>query len=260
MPAAGRVRLVSEGKQGGFMLGFKSTAVFGLALLACLVSGNAIQAETYVDKAHHFEIDLPKGWGPMSESELSAINGFANMRLGGAVTYLQGFRRKGTALGAFPYALVQFKEGSMNATYEEIENSITRDLPGAVKKAEGSLSDLTSNISVGSAVLDRLHDRIVIRMKLDVATIGTAQCLSVGHIGSEGIVFVHCYAQDKSFANCLRTFNDLNDGFEYDEGYNFKPGQGGSVLDGPMRHGIIGAIVALAVGGVLFGAKAVKIL
>jgi hypothetical protein len=242
------------------MLGFKTTVIFGLAMLACLVSGGSIQAETYRDKTHHFEIDLPAGWVPMSDSELSAINGFANMRLGGAVSYVQGFRRKGTQPGTFPYALVQFKEGSINASYDEIESSFARELPGAVKKVEGSLSDLTKNISVGNAVLDRLHDRIVIRMQMDLPGIGTAQCLSVGHIGSEGIIFVHCYAKDNAFASSLRSFNDLNDGFEYDQGYTFKPSQGGGALGGGLRGGIVGAVVALVVGGVLFALKAVKIL
>jgi hypothetical protein len=245
---------------GVFMLSFKTTVIFALAMLACLVSVRPIQAETYRDKTHHFEIDLPAGWVPMSDSELSQINSFANMRMGGAVTYLQGFRRKGTRLGTFPYALVQFKEGSINASYDEIESSFARELPGAIKKAEGSLSDLASNIAVGNAVLDRLHDRIVIRLEMDVTGIGKAQCLSVGHIGSEGMVFVHCYAQDKAFASCLRSFNDLNDGFEYDEGYNFKPGQGGGAFASGLRGGVIGAVGALVVGGVLFALKAVKIL
>jgi hypothetical protein len=225
---------------------FRLIHVFPIALVACLFSSHDVQAETFSDKDHHFSVDLPPGWTVMSDSELSRINSFAGSRMLGQISYVQGFRRRGSAPGTFPYALVQFQAGAMNASYEEIESSIARDLPGAVKKAEGSFSDLTKNVSLGNAVLDRSNNRIIIRMKMDLPGIGAAQVMSVGHISSEGIVFVHSYAKDDNFSSYLKTFTDMNDSFEYDKGYTLTPSEGfwqrltGGGLSGAARGGIAG--------------------
>jgi hypothetical protein len=242
------------------MLYCKSVTVVSLVLLICPLSSHHGQAETFRDKDHHFSVDLPPGWTVMSDSELSRINNFAGSRMLGQISYVQGFRRRGSAPGTFPYALVQFQKGAVNASYEEIESSIARDLPGAVKKAEGSLSDLAKNISVGNAVLDRSSNRIIIRMKMDLQGIGSAQAMSVGHISSEGIVFIHSYAKDDNFSSYLKSFTEMNDSLEYEKGYTFKPSEGfwSRFGTGGARGGIAGAVGGLVIGGVLFVMRLVK--
>ena len=49
----------------------------------------------------------------------------------------------------------------------------------------------------------------------------TGEALSVGHIGSQNVVFVHCYAMQQDFSNWLPTFELLNDSFQYDDDYRF---------------------------------------
>src|SRR5437764_1401012 len=83
------------------------------------------------------------------------------------------------------------------ASYEEIAERLSREIHASVKEAEGAFPDLVKSTSVGSATLDRAHNRLLIRMKMDVGPIGTVQALSVGHLGSEGIVFLHCYAAEQ---------------------------------------------------------------
>ncbi len=142
------------------------------------------------------------------------------------VHYEAGLRRSNTKPGNFPYVLIQARSANIR-TYSEVDRALARDLSGSIKEAQGALRDLAANLSVGGAALDRASNRIVFRAQIDVRGVGTAQALSVGHIGSESVVFMHCYATQQDFSNWLPTFELLNDSFQYDEDHRFvaKDGQ-----------------------------------
>jgi len=234
---------------------------FGWALIALLASSPVARAESYRDAAHHFAMDLPKGWEVMSSAELAQINAFVQQKMPGQVAYIQGFRPKGSALGSYPYSLVQLQAGNTAASYEEIEKTLARETNGAVKKVEGSLADLVKEISVGSAILDRTHNRILVRIQMTVAGVGPVQGISVGNIGSEGIVSIHSYALENDFARHVPTFNQMNDSFKFDSGYTFTPSAGfwqrigAGALSGAAKGGIAGALIGLLVGGIFFVRK-----
>jgi len=245
----------------------RSMVILGLALISCLAQANLTRAETYRDKERFFTVELPQGWQVMTDQELTKINQAGNSFMS-KIHYIQGFRPKSSAAGSFPYALVQFEQGPVNSTYDEIEKSFVKEIPGAVKKAEGSLSDLAKDISVGNAVLDREHNRVIFREQMTLAGVGPAQGISVGHIGSGGVIFIHSYSKEGDFAKYLPTFTKMNDSFEYDKGHTFTPsesplqklwqGMGMGALGGAVKGAIAGAIVGLLVGGVIFVIKGLK--
>jgi hypothetical protein len=205
----------------------------------------------FQDTTHHYSIDLPLAWQEMSSGELRQINQGARMLgFGSKITYHAGFRRKNTKPGTCPYILVSAKPGRLSS-YEEVERALDRDIPRAVKQAEGALRTLASNMSVNGAALDRSTNRIIFRSQLDVHGAGTMQSLSVGHLGSHGVVFVHCYAFDKELSAWLPTFERINDSFHYEEGFAF----GGGTSLASNRNGSLESVLSSGWGlGALLGA------
>jgi hypothetical protein len=179
---------------------------------------------THQDAAYHFSLTLPLGWSVMSAQELKLINrGARSFGFGSKVQYQTGFRRKNTKPGSSPYILVAAKPGRLSS-YAEVEDALENEMPKATKKAEGALSKVASNLSISTPTLDRSTNRIQFNSQVDVNGIGTMQAMSVGHIGSEGVIFVHCYALDRDFGAWATTFDRINDSFCFDEGYEFKEG------------------------------------
>jgi hypothetical protein len=248
----------------------RSMAILGLTFVCHLVAILQTRAESYRDKERHFTLELPQGWQVMTDQELAQINQAAQS-LGSPfmkVQYVQGFRPKGSALGSLPYTLVKVMEGKPTGSYEDIESSLARELPGAIKKAEGSLTNLVKDVSVGSAILDRDHNRVIFRVQMTVAGIGPAQAISVGHIGSDGVIFILSYAKESDFDKYLPTFTKMNDSFEYDKGHTFTPsenpfqklwqGMGMGALGGAVKGAIGGAIFGVLVGTVIFVIRGLK--
>jgi hypothetical protein len=223
-----------------------------LAAAVCLLvlpSGTAL-AETHSDAAHHFTLELPSGWKAMSPSEVEQINTTSRQLMGSkAPHYEGGFRRASDPLGTYPYILVQLTPGRTAGTsYDEIQKSLSQDFQGPVKEVEGKLSEVVQNVSLGSPTLDRTHNRVVMVLRMNVAAVGPIQGLTVGHIGSEGILFLHSYAPEKNFSRYLPTFNQINDSFQYDQGYTFTPGRGTNFLSGIWSGALIGAAVGGFIG------------
>jgi hypothetical protein len=83
-----------------------------------------------------------------------------------------------------------------------------------------------------------------------VVTVGRVQGLSVGHLGSEGMVLLHGYAQEADFPRFVPVLERINDSFHYDPGYEFKPGRSGfnwgSVGGKAVIGGIVGGLIGLA--------------
>jgi hypothetical protein len=214
----------------------------GVATLALLVAALPVpraRAETYRDAARHYTLELPQGWQTMAADEIKMINDMVNQRMPGKVRYDAGFRPKGGGPGTFPYILVQFQPfGRGGVTYEDIERDMARVFNSGIKKAEGAFSDMTRNISVGSVILDRSRNRLVIRIQADAVGVGAIQALSVGHIGSEGIVLLHGYDVDKSFPATVPVLTQINDSFQLEPEYTFKPPAGSSLWKnvGGRRH------------------------
>jgi hypothetical protein len=226
----------------------------------------ASSAEVYRDPAGHFTLDIPTAWEAWSSAELEELNQVAR-RLNATLEYGTAFRRRNTPKSGLPRVLVQVMPPHEFTSYADVESALEHQFPGTpgkVKQVERLLKGAAQDLSVGKAVLDRSTNRYVIRTQASVPGVGTVQAISTGHVGSERIVFLHCYADERDFSDWLPTFELLNDSFQFDEGYEF----GGDAsarsirgLFGPVRwnNWVIGSLLG-AVAGAVAGLIALQFL
>ena len=205
--------------------------------LACLCSlgiwlllavGTNAAAETYRTSALHATFELPEGWQSMTAAEIAKINQVTAERMPGQqIRYESGFRPKGSAPGSYPYILLQLEPRIGAApSYEAIEQALGQTNAGSIKEVSGSLGDLIQGLEVGNAALDRSRNRILLRLSARCDRGRTRDRVTVTHLGYEGDVRLHCYAQDKDFAKFMPTFTGINNSFRFDSGYTFVPGRG----------------------------------
>jgi hypothetical protein len=231
-----------------------------LALGSIAVLAGRCEAQSYRDAEKHFTVELPKGWEVMSKSEMAQVNSLIGGRMMGmGVHYDAGLRHKSARLGSLPYVLIQVMRGPPSgASYEELEKSLSIDLKGPIKEAQGRMGDIVREMKVGQPVLDRKSLCVVMRTESSVANVGVVKGVSMGHLGKDNIVFIHCYAKAEEFDSSVPTFTHINEWFSFDRGYDFKPGKGSIGLfswTGNAGHGgVIGGAVGLMVGvaGFLF--------
>ena len=231
--------------------------VLALSLIAILAG--RCEAQNYRDADKHFTVELPKGWEVMSKSEMAQVNSLISGRIGRGVHYDAGLRHNSARLGSLPYVLIQVMRGPPSgASYEELEKSLPIDLKEPIKEAQGRMGDIVREMKVGQPVLDRKSLCVVMRTESSVANIGVVKGVSMGHLGKDNIVFIHCYATAKEFDSSVPTFTHINEWFSFDRGYDFKPGKGSIGLfswTGSAGHGgVIGGAIGLMVGvaGFLF--------
>lgn len=226
-----------------------------LAILVSVVLSVALltkpaMADTYSDPALHYSLELPANWVAMRADDIQTINAIVRQRgLGQSIQYTTGFRPKGSAAGSYPYILLETRPQKTGGdSYEQIEQALTKDLPGGVKQVGGAWADAIKNTSVGGAVMDRASNRMVIRLTTEVEKVGKVQAMSVYQLGSEGIVVLHCYALDQDFVKRLPEFEKINDALHFDEGYTFKPAAGAmrSILTTTLIGAVVGGVVGSA--------------
>lgn len=193
------------------------------------------------DAARRCTFELPSGWKAYEADELTTINAEFRERLPTAVHYERAYRPDGTPLKSYPYILVQTQGIALaGATYERIEHDF---------KAQPLDDAVLDSVQEGQVILDRKKNRIVMRNAMEVMGTGRVQCISVGHLGARGIVYLHAYSLDADLARHLPEFNAANDSFRYDPGAEFTPGPGTWVM---IRNGsIFGALAGAAIGGLV---------
>lgn len=229
-----------------------------LAIGAALVVSGPASADEYRNESRHFVFNFPDTWCPIPKEAMAKANALANqLSSGPKINYVVGFQRRGQPAMAYPYVFVQpLPLPSSTGSYEDIEKSLAKEFKTEVKKvvsnAKEAFPGLVNNTSLGTPVLDRTTNRVIIRMEMNVAGVGKIQGLSVGFLGSKDIVFLHCYALDADFEKYLPVFQGMFDSFKFDKGYAFTPGQGssfsgGGALRGALIGGIIGGLVAVPV-------------
>jgi hypothetical protein len=232
--------------------GDSATAAAGSGHSAAAADPPAVQFETYNDPEKHYSFIMPKGWQRMTSKEMEQLDEYLKSNwLGSLVHYDGGIRRRYGSSWSYPYVLIQTQPvPSTGMTYDEIERGLSWELPATVKLVSASLGDWSKNTELGSAVLDRDRNLIVMRMAMDVGGMGKVQGLSVGHIGKEHIVSLHSYALDKDFDRYLKVFTEMNNSFAFDEGLEFKPAPAvnlnlpGGVLPVLVGVGCTGLVIA----------------
>jgi hypothetical protein len=208
---------------------------------------------TYRDASSHFTFVIPDGWCEMPDAELDQMHAFMKNRLGDLpVHYVGGIRQRFARAWSYPYVLIQVQPiPSKPLSYDDLESELASALPGALKQVTGALGDLAQNTSIGSAVVNREDNVLVIRMEMDVAGMGKVQGLSIGHLGANAIVSLHCYGLDRDFNRNLHAFTEMNKSFHFDQGHDFKPAPPTS-FNAAAASGLAGAGVVIAFAGGLF--------
>jgi hypothetical protein len=224
-----------------------------LALVILPIVTGRCEAQSYRDDDRHFSIELPRGWQPMSKTEIDQVNFLIGGRFAGmGVRYDGGLRTKSGKLGAYPYVLIQSSAGPpTGASIEEIEKSLLVDLSGPIKEAQKKGGDLVRDMKIVQPVFDRKSNCVITHTQSTVPGLGAVKGLTVGHIGKYSIIFIHCYAKAENYDACENTFRNINDWFSFDRGYEFKPGHGSVGLfgwQGAGRGGMVGGAVGLMVG------------
>jgi hypothetical protein len=211
-----------------------------------------IRRDVYHDPEYRYNFVLPAGWQKMPAFELKQGQDFVSGRMPGQeIRYDAGFRRSGARAWAYPYILVQVQPiDSTNMSYDDIERTMSRDLNVGIEKAKEAVSDLASNVSVGSAVLDRWHNCIVMRMEMSAGSFGMfgkIQGLSVCHFGARHLVSLHCYARDEDFQTYLPAFTTMNNSFYFDDGYEFVAAPSSSSAGSSSGAGLVAVVVFVIV-------------
>jgi hypothetical protein len=229
------------------------------AIAAGLVflSGGEVRAENYRDDTRHFSLKLPQGWARVPSQAVAAANNMVRGRGFGQVQYSTGFQRSGRPPLEYPYILVQFQSAPTEGmSYEDIEAQLAKAGPAmnnAVKEVKDKMSDIGKNISISRPTIDRATNRFVAESRMDVMGVGPIAGHSIGILGKEGILFLHCYAKSSDLDNQLPTFNAIADSFQYDKGYEFNPRAVRPPFSLPFDApgGMIGAVVGACVGGLI---------
>lgn len=175
------------------------------------------------DHEFHFSLTIPDGWRRMSRKEQDLIRAVVRQRgFDDIVQYETGFRPDGSALGTFPYVLIQVhKIKTAGMSYQQIQDSLNLGIDKPLKVVEEKFSDVLRNLTAERPVLDRPRNRIALRLQSDVAGIGKVEAFSMCHLGAESVVCVHCYAKEEGFARLFPIFTDINNSFAFDDGHDF---------------------------------------
>jgi len=248
--------------------------VFSLAIaLWSMVAAPAHADEFYKNDTYGFSVEIPQRWVSVSPDVVTQINTAVAMFLQQKVTYLACLVPKGRTSQELPRILVQFQPWDGGApTYEALEESLKRDIKDAVKEVKKEIVPLRS-LEVGDVSLDRSTNRLLMRMQASVAGDGTVQGLSVGMLGKDGIIFLHCYAKQDKFARSMALFEVFADSFQFVKGKEYNPADatvtsiphgerkrnsGSFSWLGASRGGMTGAIIGGSVGAIAMALRSLR--
>lgn len=234
----------------------------GLVFLGLV--GPAI-AGIHEDKANHFDFALPADWIPWPSETLQMANSFARSRaLGKDIQFKAGFQPLRNMVGSYPYILVQvIKNPNGNSSYDAIEASLAKVSKTAAQEVKGALADIAKDISIGSAALDRVNNRVVMRYELTAPNVGKVEGITLAMIGKESVVSLHYYDRANQFDESVKTFFIIANSFEFEKEYRFSPRSSPSLFpglnmgQGTMIMGLVGLCTLMA-GGVLWQARGSK--
>ena len=110
----------------------------GLALVWLAPAAQA--GEKYRDAAHGYRVELPDRWSSVPPGVVGQLNTFVAQATKQSVTYVACFVPPGRTSSDFPKVLVQWLPWpGPPASYEQIEEALRAEVPGAMKKVEADL-------------------------------------------------------------------------------------------------------------------------
>lgn len=122
------------------------------------------------------------------------------------------------------YAMVQrLPAPPSGSTYEDIEKSLGAGSSVAQSKSEEALRDAFSTIDFATPLLDREHNRILIKVKT-VGVDGKENLgFSEGTIGKSGIILIHCYAPTDLAQASMPDFRSVWNGLRFEPDRLYTP-------------------------------------
>jgi hypothetical protein len=240
-----------------------------IRILVCLVAmvtwiaGPAYADELFKDNANGFSVEIPDRWVSVSPNVMTQINSAVAMFLKQKVSYLACFVPYGHTSAELPRIMIQFQPWDTGIpTYEALEESLKRDVKTAIGEVKKESGSTIRSVELGQISLDRKENRIVMRLQAAVRGEGTVQALSVGMLGKNGIVFLHCYATDDKFTRTVPLFEVFADSFKFAPGHAYDPAEatvtsiprpessrsGSFSWFGASRGGLYGGLIGGAIG------------
>jgi hypothetical protein len=225
----------------------KSHAV---ALLTLVLAAAPVGAEDVQDVKWRYRFTVPAGWKAMSDDDLAPFREMARKTAPGQ-QFDRGF--VGPAEGFFgvaPYILVQVQNQKVRGTWEEVEKGFAAGLKKSQKELPKEIKDL-ADAKLNAPNVVREKGRVEIDMQMDAGLLGKLHGRSFAMLGKEAVVNLHCYAAENDFAKTSAEFVKMADSFKWDQGYEFKPGRFGGIVDGAVQGGLKGAVIGALVAGAI---------
>lgn len=199
--------------------------------------------------AHGCSLVLPPGWTRTPDAVVAAADAEVASRVPGRnFQYIGAASREHDGSLIPPYIIVQvtaFGQPISGASYDQIEKGLgaysSDDLETV---AETSLKDLVDSVKMNQIVLDRARNRTTFNFELTAGS-DTLRGLAIGFLGSDRMISINCYQMAGEFDQTLPQFQAIIDGFSWQPGREFVPGNGSS--------GIWGNVIRGAIFGALFG-------
>jgi hypothetical protein len=179
-----------------------------VAAVLLLVGAGRATADPYHNADYKFNLTLPDGWRAMAAAELKQVNAVVGQLLGGAgVKYVAGFRPVEVVPGKSPYVLVQVDKDVAGMSFEDFRKEYNKNLSAARSAMSG--------VTFDNPVYDTERKCIICRGTVGqgAAKVGVK---SVGYLGPDGAVVLHCYAPEADFKSHESTFTRLTTMFHFD--------------------------------------------
>src|SRR5205085_7844703 len=139
----------------------------------------------------------------------------------------------------------------------------------AVKQVKREAGLSLRSLDLGEVSLDRKVNRLMMRLQASVPGEGAVHGLSIGMLGKDGIVFLHCYAREERFSKTVPVFEVFADSFQFARGKAYDPAEAtvtvipraesaknaGFSWMGASRGGMTGAIIGGGIGVLAVAAR-----
>lgn len=161
----------------------------------------------YHNAEYKFKLTVPAGWRTMRADEVDRANAIGgHTATGGGVRFVAGFRPTDGAAGRAPWALVQLDPSTAGMSFEEFKTRYHAGYANCLP---------TPGAPVGPPSFDPNRQWFVFGS-------GAGDCVrplavrSLGKLGPDGALVIHCYAPAATFETHQPTFTTLKSDFWLD--------------------------------------------
>lgn len=203
---------------------FRNTLGAAAVVAAVIQLGSAQAGEQFADKTRGYTVELPERWVSVSPNVVTQINHAVALFVKQNISYQGCFVPSGHTSSELPRILIQFQpwDGEI-PDYDSLEQKLKSEMPAALTKVKKDAGAPLRSLEVGDVALDRKANRLMMRMQASAPGDGVIQGLSVGMLGRDGIVFLHCYARQDRFARTVPLFEVFADSFRFEPGRAYEP-------------------------------------